>query len=570
MPKVGTRLWTVLVAATLLLTAAAAAAAAHAAPKSIFDDDWVPPKPVAKPAGDPAAVTPTPTPDPAVKPPGPAPASKPPTPGPPPLPDAPAERRPIPTREEQAAVRKLMREVFAEQLADASPAARRKLADTLLAQAERSAAVPVDRFVLLAATMDAAVEGGALPVAFRAADSMGAAFDVDPLALKVEKVAKLSPRAVAAGGPASDDVAVATEVADRLADADDYAAAAKVLAAVQPVAAVDTGLREHVQRATRRVAAARLAHDRVARHLDTLKTVPADPGANLAVGEYLCFVKGDWAGGLPKLFRGSDARLKRIAEQELLKPADAAAQAALADAWWDAAATAAAAAAQKADVQAHAADWYERAMPGLQGLVKARAEKRVEAARAAPGARPAGAGGLASMVAPGARPATMQELYASANDVTVAINGKVAMPRANRDAASHLTVGLRAGDVIAVKSNNPRFDIFSFWLGATTPKGEFLFETSDAWTSYVPADPAGAWWECRGPKVSTAPVAFVKDTREYVNLVKAASAKTPAYRRAQPIVPTIADDRKVCYLYYVVTDKDLLPKRPLEGVTPGK
>ena len=35
--------------------------------------------------------------------------------------------------------------------------------------------------------------------------------------------------------------------------------------------------------------------------LATLEKEPADPKANLAVGRYLCFFKGNWDQGLPKL-----------------------------------------------------------------------------------------------------------------------------------------------------------------------------------------------------------------------------------------------------------------------------
>src|SRR4051794_21948554 len=93
-----------------VLMALVLAAPAGAAAKNIFDDDWEPPKPAARPPTAPVA-------DPAVRPP---------SPNTPVAADvAPAKRLPIPDRAAQIAVRKVMREVFAEQLADPSPAARR-------------------------------------------------------------------------------------------------------------------------------------------------------------------------------------------------------------------------------------------------------------------------------------------------------------------------------------------------------------------------------------------------------------------------------------------------------------
>ena len=49
----------------------------------------------------------------------------------------------------------------------------------------------------------------------------------------------------------------------------------------------------------------------------TLAKDPKDPQANLVVGRYLCFTKGDWKKGLPLLALGSDETLKGLAEQEL-------------------------------------------------------------------------------------------------------------------------------------------------------------------------------------------------------------------------------------------------------------
>ncbi|MBI3877243.1 MAG: hypothetical protein HY300_15015, partial [Verrucomicrobia bacterium] len=44
-----------------------------------------------------------------------------------------------------------------------------------------------------------------------------------------------------------------------------------------------------------------------------LAITPDDPGANLAVGQFLCFVKGDWESGLPLLAKSDDNVLKTLA-----------------------------------------------------------------------------------------------------------------------------------------------------------------------------------------------------------------------------------------------------------------
>lgn len=84
----------------------------------------------------------------------------------------PTIRRPVPSKAEQAATRKVLKEVFAEQLADRSISARQKLTEALTGQAGKSAERPVEQFVLLGAAMDAGAEAANLPLAFEAGDLM--------------------------------------------------------------------------------------------------------------------------------------------------------------------------------------------------------------------------------------------------------------------------------------------------------------------------------------------------------------------------------------------------------------
>ena len=49
---------------------------------------------------------------------------------------------------------------------------------------------------------------------------------------------------------------------------------------------------------------------------ETLMTKPEDPAANIAAGEYLCFVKGDWPRGLAMLVKGDDKSLTDLASRE--------------------------------------------------------------------------------------------------------------------------------------------------------------------------------------------------------------------------------------------------------------
>jgi hypothetical protein len=60
---------------------------------------------------------------------------------------------------------------------------------------------------------------------------------------------------------------------------------------------------------------------------------PDDPAANLAMGKYLAFEKGEWEKGLSHLARGSDKPLAEVAQKEIAGAEDAPAKIALADEW---------------------------------------------------------------------------------------------------------------------------------------------------------------------------------------------------------------------------------------------
>src|SRR5262249_22048438 len=69
--------------------------------------------------------------------------------------------------------------------------------------------------------------------------------------------------------------------------------------------------------------------------LTKLKDSPDDAAANLQVGKFLCLRQGDWEKGLPLLAKGSDAKLKAQAANDLAKPTKAAKQVEVGDGWWN-------------------------------------------------------------------------------------------------------------------------------------------------------------------------------------------------------------------------------------------
>lgn len=354
----------------VILSCLALSVSAADRPRNIFDDDWTPPKPVTssrpsttKPEANKVdPVIPNDVKDPVVI-----------------VTVQPPARRAIPAKDQQAAVRKLLHDVYAKELADRSMPARRKLCETLLSEADKVASdAPVDQFVLLTAAVNAGLDASDLKLAFTAAEKLGRAFEVDGLAVKLEAALTVKP----SGTPQSmsENVKAAMEFTGELEAVDAFPAAIRVCGALGPVAAaVSPELRDAVQKRNRELNAAKEAADKVAKQREQLKTNPDDAAANLAVGRYTCFVRGDWAAGLPMLAKGSDAALKALAEQELASPAAGEATLKLADGWWDVAAKEPAA---RTAVVAHAAEFYRASVESVTGLRKTQIEKRIaEAAK---------------------------------------------------------------------------------------------------------------------------------------------------------------------------------------------
>jgi hypothetical protein len=158
----------------------------------------------------------------------------------------------------------------------------------------------------------------------------------------------------------------------------------------------------------------------------------------------------------------------------------------------------------------------------------------------------------------GGLPSGNMDLYASGNNgCIIRINGADVIT-VRRDKAGKARVGLQAGDLITVRLSD-RFDINSFWMSCLTTNELFLFETSERWTSYIPAD-TEQWWLIKGAKQQK-PAKFASNKREYVDLVKKSAATTPHYKYAQPICSVLNDGTRIAYVYYVVTRNDLIPKR---------
>lgn len=366
-----------LLASVLWLCASPAAGAPN-----IFDEDWHPPTPPVAPQAEKPPVQPSPA-APATSPARPT-TTAPATPAPPSQPQTPAAspksvpvppaaaRSPVPGSEERDASRKLMREIFARELADRSSPARRALARRLLDEADKATDKPADRYVLLGGAFEAAKESGNLPICVEAAKSMTSAFAVDSLSLLGEAAEKTLPNTPPA--EAQENTRVALAILDDLAEAGDLARCDRIgLALRQSIR--DPSAKTAIQEKLKDYDEVRAATAQASKDHQAFLKSPQDPALCLALGRYYCFYRDRWDYGLPLLAKGTAGPLALAAKADLQKPMDSEAQSQVGEAWLKAASTEPRRA--KTSAQSRALTWFRRALPGATGLGHAALQRRV-------------------------------------------------------------------------------------------------------------------------------------------------------------------------------------------------
>jgi hypothetical protein len=266
----------------------------------------------------------------------------------------------------------MFKDVFAADLANPAPVARRAVAAKLLEQAAAVSDSPSDEFVLLAGAVDAAKDGSDLVLVSRAADALAAAYSVDGLHVKSEAASQMSLRADSPLTTA-ENLRAGEALVNELAAANDFVSAFRVLKNLL-ASTTDAATRAQFQVQQRGIESLKAAADRYAALAEKLKAAPDDPAANLAMGRHLCFIKGDWTRGLAFLARGGDPPLRALAAQELKHPTSAEAQAAVADAWWSAAESRREP--EKDAIFGHARALYRSLLPRLNGFAKLKVQSR--------------------------------------------------------------------------------------------------------------------------------------------------------------------------------------------------
>lgn len=278
----------------------------------------------------------------------------------------------------------LFKEIYGERLEAARTRDQKsQFARQMLHELPRVEDDPAGQYVLLDSVREAALAAGDAATVLKAVDEIGSRFDVDATAMRIDALGEFA-RAGAVQDAATNQIVLTYAVGlVKQAYAEDNFAAAQRMYDIAITAARRTGnqkLIRSLQQAKQEMDVARAAYVSVENVLEELEANPDEPHANLVVGRYYCFIKGNWTKGLPLLARSDDTRLRSLAEAELDPPALAEQQVALADRWWSVGTDYPQPV--RRHMQLRGVTWYQKALPQLaEGLQKVKVEVRLKEAQ---------------------------------------------------------------------------------------------------------------------------------------------------------------------------------------------
>jgi len=288
-----------------------------------------------------------------------------------------AEKAPVPSADAQKTALALVKDVYGDEYAGAKSSAEKTVFSQKLLQAAKGTNQgTANHYALLRVAWDVATQAGDAKLAMQVTNEIARVYEVNVLSAKVATV-KTTDGFVRTLKQRTALATIALELADEAAAGDGYDSAQELtsigLAASRK--AQNWELVKQIVARDKEIKEAAEAHTEVQAALATLENDPTNPVANQAVGEYYCFVKGDWGKGIPMLALGTDAAMKVLARRELEIPASPSEQAGLGDGWWDLGDKHYENA--KGRLRSRAAHWYRQAAPELSGLARARCEKRL-------------------------------------------------------------------------------------------------------------------------------------------------------------------------------------------------
>src|ERR1041384_441171 len=227
-------------------------------------------------------------------------------------PSAAAELAQPPDSAAQERAERLIREVYAHEYANLAKS-RADLAARLLQQGKSVSEDLAMKFVALRESRDLAADAGDTKTAMAAVETIGEVFAVDSVEMRATALIKLASKATTYESKSALAFA-AEETIDQMMALERFASLEKLGTLADTPAFRGGATVFRTKLAEARLTAAEFQRANRARVV--LAEREDDAEANLVVGKYLCFFKGDWPGGLPKLAKGSDVNLKQKAEAE--------------------------------------------------------------------------------------------------------------------------------------------------------------------------------------------------------------------------------------------------------------
>jgi hypothetical protein len=261
---------------------------------------------------------------------------------------------------------------------------KRALAQQLFETSLQSDAY-LEQFVMLERARELAVAANDLKMAIESVNQQSKLFKVDQLGLLGNVVS-----AIEYSDEQPKENAALALVGLRLIDSalaeDRYELAKEIATTVTRSARQSTlpDLPQQAQEVVRRIRLVQRPFEQLKPSLEALAADPDDEEANVSVGRFYCFVKGDWRKGLPHLAKGNHAQQKQLSEREIANGRLPEATAAIAQGWFELAddeeaLLPASIAMQQENIRRHSLSLYESALPRLPDSKKAQARSQVAA-----------------------------------------------------------------------------------------------------------------------------------------------------------------------------------------------
>ena len=287
-----------------------------------------------------------------------------------------ASRQPVPDASAQRLAEASLKEIFKDEYAKSAPSDRQALAKKLIKFGSEEKSAGAEKFTCFGEAAGIAAKAGDLKLALESLEALEKAYRIDSLEvrsriLEMAKTAVRSPEGNRALAREYLNLTAMALASDRYELSVSFAGAAAMVADKSK----DAPSISEARAREREVQTIKTEYEKLEKERKTLEEDPAHPEANLAWGKFLCLIKEDWENGISRLARGTNAPLSAAAGKERALPEKPEDQIELGDCWWEMA---------KGDARfwktlylKRAVYWYKKAWPGIEGLVRARIEKRL-------------------------------------------------------------------------------------------------------------------------------------------------------------------------------------------------